>query len=115
MKDSVQNAFVLHSNGEKYVPLSPLSIGENRRSLAVVVVELLNLYPPLSNSGVDIRLKENNYLFTVMSKSYLKWTTVIKCTEASCEFIMHEKSDEFELLQVTKENLLSSIQIFLLL
>ena len=29
------------------------SIGENRRSLAIVVVELLHLHLPLSYSGVD--------------------------------------------------------------
>ncbi len=36
------------------MPQSPLSISENRRSLAVAVVELLHLHPPLFNSGADI-------------------------------------------------------------
>jgi hypothetical protein len=40
MNYSVQNDFVLHIIGEKDVPLSPLSIGENRRSLAGAVVEI---------------------------------------------------------------------------
>ena len=51
--DSVQNDFVLYIIGEKDVRTPPLSIGENRRSLAVAVVELLNLHPPLFNSGAD--------------------------------------------------------------
>ena len=57
MDDSVQNDFVLHIIGEKDVRTPPLSIGKSRRSLAVAVVELLNLHPPLSISGADISLE----------------------------------------------------------
>jgi hypothetical protein len=39
---------------EKDVGAPPLSIGENRRSQAVAVTELLNLHPPLPYSGADI-------------------------------------------------------------
>ena len=39
---------------EKDVPIPSLSIGENRRSLPLVVVELFNLHQPLFNSGADI-------------------------------------------------------------
>jgi hypothetical protein len=33
-------------------------------------------------------LKENNYLFNVVAKSYVKGRAIIKFTEASCGFIM---------------------------
>ena len=38
--DIFKNDFVLYNIGEKEVPLSPLSIGENRRSLAACILEL---------------------------------------------------------------------------
>jgi len=57
MNDSVQNAFVLNIIGKKDVHLSPLSIGENLRSLAIAVVELLDLRSTLSNSGADISIR----------------------------------------------------------
>ncbi len=56
-------------SGKKDVRLSPLSIGENRRSLAIAVVELLNLHPPRSNSGADIsciRLALSTYIFFII-------------------------------------------------
>ncbi len=50
-----KNNFFVHIIREKDVRTPLLSIGENRRSLAIAVVELLSLHPPLSNSGADIR------------------------------------------------------------
>ncbi len=40
--------------GEKDVPTAPLSIGENRRSLAAAIIKLLRWHQPLFNSGADI-------------------------------------------------------------
>ena len=42
---------------KKHVPSSPLSIGKSCRSLAIVVVKLFHLHPPLFYSCVD-----NKYL-----------------------------------------------------
>jgi len=39
--------------GEKDVRTPPLSIAENRTSLAVAVLELLSLHPPLFISGAE--------------------------------------------------------------
>ena len=52
----VQNDLVLHNILVKDVAQSSLSIVESYRSLAIVVVELLDLYSPLFNSGANVNL-----------------------------------------------------------
>jgi hypothetical protein len=65
---------ILHNIGEKDVRTPPLSIGENRRSLPLAVVELLNLHPPLFNSSADIRLDKytHQYHKTIYKQNTLK-------------------------------------------
>jgi hypothetical protein len=53
MNDGVQNDFVLRIIRVKDVPLSPLSIGENRRSLAGAVVEIFKKQWSAFKSGTD--------------------------------------------------------------
>jgi hypothetical protein len=54
MNDNVQNDFVLNIIREKDVPLSPLSIGESRRSLACAVVEIFKKQWSAFKSRTDI-------------------------------------------------------------
>jgi hypothetical protein len=50
--DRFQHGLVLYVIEEKVVPKSRFSILENRSSLVVAIIELLNLRPSLFHSGV---------------------------------------------------------------
>ena len=65
---------------QKNVPNFPLSIGENRKSLAIVVVELSHLHSLLSHSNADIN-QHRNELIDLLASWYATNIRLFQCVE----------------------------------